>query len=222
MDSLVLNKLTFVDEDFPTLTAIERLFSCVNSPMMRETPSESKEFAAVIALIWFFSSVNSQVLCEFVLLTEGFATFAALVMPLPRVRAPPALPASVWMLSIVGGLVLEKAQATEEILLNLSTCEHSVRYKDLAACHKQGPILIPPEMFLSTELCLVLLQVRSEHFPRSPRRGQGFLHQGTHVSGSDSLQDTWVHLWIPVSCHLFCRNTLFRTGLFGISSTPTP
>lgn len=27
---------------------------------------------------------------------------------------------------------------------------------------------------------------------------------------------------MPVSCHLLCRNTLFRTGLFGISSTPTP
>ena len=87
---------------------------------------------------------------ELVLLTEGFATFAALVMPLPRVRAPPALPASVWMLSIMGGLVLEKAKATEEILLNLSTCEHSVRYKDLAACHEQGPVLIPPETFLCT------------------------------------------------------------------------
>lgn len=218
----MLNKLTFVDEDFPTFTAIERLFSCVHSPMMRETPPESKEFPAVIALVWFFSSVNSQVLCEFVLLTEAFATFAALVMPLPRVRAPPALPASVWMLSIVGGLVLEKAKATEEILLNRSTCEHSVRYKDLAAGHEQGPALIPPEPLLCTWLCLVLLQVRSEHFPRSPRRGQGFLHQGTHVSGSDSLQDRGVHLWVPVSCHSFYRNTLVRTGLFGISSMPTP
>ena len=146
----MLNKLTFVDEDFPTFTAIERLFSCVNSPMMRETPPESKEFPAIITLIWLFSGVNSQVLCEFVLLTEGFATFAAFVMPLPRVRGSPALPASAWMLSIVGGLVLEKAKATEEILLNLSTCEHSVRYKDLAACHEQGPILVLPETFLST------------------------------------------------------------------------
>ncbi|KAG5201249.1 hypothetical protein JEQ12_005783 [Ovis aries] len=66
------------------------------------------------------------------------------------VRGSPALPASAWMLSIVGGLVLEKAKATEEILLNLSTCEHSVRYKDLAACHEQGPILVLPETFLST------------------------------------------------------------------------
>ena len=111
MNTLVLNKFTFVDEDFPTFTAMKRFFSCVNSPMMRKTPPESEELPAVAAPIRFFSSVNSQVLSEFILLTEGFATFAALVMPLPRVRDLPALPASTWMLSILGGLVLGKAQA---------------------------------------------------------------------------------------------------------------
>ena len=175
----MLNKLTFVDEDFPTFTAIERLFSCVNSPMMRETPPESKEFPAIIALIWLFSGVNSQVLCEFVLLTEGFATFAALVMSLPRVRDLSPLPASAWMLSIMGRMVLEKAQAAKESLLNLSAPEHSVS------------------------------QVQNI-----------FLYQGTHT-GSESLQDRRVWLWIPVSCHLLYRNTLFRNGFLSFSSLPT-
>ena len=90
---------------------------------------------ALEALEGLLPGVDDVVVNEGCALTEGFPTFAALVMPLPRVRAPPALPASVWMLSLVGGLVLEKAKATEEILLNRSTCEHSVRYKDLAAGH---------------------------------------------------------------------------------------
>lgn len=107
----MLDKFTFVDEDFPTFAAIKRLFSSVNSLVMRKTPPESKEFSAVIALIRFFSSVNSLVLREFILFSKGFATFTALVVPLPRVGDLPALPPSPWMLSIAGGLVLEKAQA---------------------------------------------------------------------------------------------------------------
>ena len=111
VDSLVLNKFIFVGKHFPTITALIKPFSCVNLPMVSKTGGESKELPAVTALIRFFTSVNSQVVREFILLTEGFATFAALVMPFPRVRDLPALPACTWVLSIVGGLVWGKAQA---------------------------------------------------------------------------------------------------------------
>ncbi|MXQ97701.1 hypothetical protein E5288_WYG007439 [Bos mutus] len=54
------------------------------------------------------------------------------------------------MLSIVGGLVLEKAKATEEILLNRSTCEHSVSgYRRPPQYHFTGPV---PEVTPGPEL----------------------------------------------------------------------
>ena len=179
MGSLVFKKFIFVDKDFPTVTALIRPFSSVNFPMVNKTGALSKELPTVTAQIRFFSSVNSPMLRELVLLTEGFATFAALVMSLPRVRDLSPLPASAWMLSIVGRMVLEKAQAAEESLLNLSAPEHSVS--------------------------------QVQNF---------FLYQGTHT-GSESLQDRRVWLWIPLSCHLLYRNTLFRNGLLSFSSLPT-
>ena len=126
MGSLVFKKFIFVDKDLPTVTALIRPFSCVNFPMVNKTGALSKELPAVTAQIRFFSSVNSPVLREFVLLPEGFATFAALVMALPRVGGLSPLPASAWMLSIVGRMVLEKAQAAEESLLNFSAPERRV------------------------------------------------------------------------------------------------
>lgn len=78
----MLIKFIFLGKDFPT-TALER----------------------------FFSSVNSLVLRELILFSKGFATFTAFVVPSPRVGDLAALPPSPWMLSIAGGLVLEKAQA---------------------------------------------------------------------------------------------------------------
>ena len=86
--SLVFKKFIFVDKDLPTVTALIRPFSCVNFPMVNKTAALSKELPAVTAQIRFFSSVNSPLLREFVLLPEGFATFAAPVMALPRAGGP--------------------------------------------------------------------------------------------------------------------------------------
>lgn len=117
VDSLVLKKSSFVDEGLPTVTALEWFCFIVKFPVFREGGPLSKKLPTLVTLMRFFSRVNSLVLKKSFLLDKGVPTVIAFEQFWQCERGLTIFFVSLWMLSTVSGLMLNRVLDSQAILL---------------------------------------------------------------------------------------------------------
>lgn len=120
MNSFVLSKVVFAAKGFPTLAALVRPLSRVDSLVLHQCRFAAEGLATFTTLVWLFSSVDSLVLDKCVFAAKGLPTITAVVMHLSDVKGLSILSVPCLLLS-AGGLLLMTAQTC--LFLLLLTCE---------------------------------------------------------------------------------------------------